>query len=188
MKNLIYLILVTLLFSGCYSQKELKQKNPTSYVFNANIQQIKYSIFSNYEDGFIDLYPDTSTISSYYVDYDSIINKNDVLLMPLTGASKSKIYYKNGNPLYYQVYILLHLDSISENRTKATALAFISEICVGGYQIPFIGHGYSRMKKVPPSTIEEYEILLAIGRQLGDTNMPKCIYPYDKRKFVFSFK
>ncbi len=184
MKNFIYLIIVTLLFSGCYSQKELKQKNPTSYVFNANIPQIRKIINSIYEDNFL-LLPDSTDIPLLYDEFDSIVNKNDILLSTFLGAIKSKIYFKNGKPLYYDVYILLHLDSIPENKTKVTAITYISEICEGGYQLGNTGHGYSRIKKVPPSTIEEYEILLAIGRQLGDMNMPKCIYPEDKRKFVF---
>lgn len=188
MKKFIYVIIIALLFSGCYSQKELKQKNPTSYVFNANIQQIKSTVFQLHANRDFELYPDTTTLQFYYDDFDSIHNKNDICFWTLSNNLESKIYYKKGKPLYYKVFILLHLDSISENSTKATAIAFISEICVGGYQIPFIGHGYSRMKKVPPSTIEEYEILLAIGQQLGEKNMPKCIYPDDKRKFVFSFK
>jgi hypothetical protein len=180
MKIFVYIILVTLLFSGCYSHKELKQKNPTSYVFNANIQQIKNIIFSNYDNGSIILHPDTTDFNLFYYDYDTLYNKNDILLSTFLGAIKSKIYFKFGKPLFYDVYILLHLDSISENRTKVTAITYKSEICVGGFQLGNTGHGYSRMKKVPPSTIEEYEILLAIGRQLGDTNMPKCNYPEDK--------
>jgi len=162
--------------TGCYAKKKLDNSNPTSYIFDANIEQVEKSIidgFGNYQmecmvlclngdrDYYNYIYKDSKNI------YDAILNS--------LCSFKSKIYFKFGKPLYYQANFHIHLDSISENKIQVEIFTLDPEIIVFGIGY---GHlGYTWIKKVSPSTIEEYEILLAIGAQLGQEGMPECNYP-----------
>ena len=160
---------------GCYSQKELTALNPTSYIFEANIEQVRKSIIAglgDYKMKCLALYSKEDYENDVFntnIRYDALLNS--------FCSFESKIYFRFNKPLYYQASFHLHLDSISENRTKVEVFTLNPNICTWGFPFGSTGHGYSHTKKVSPSTIEEYEILLAIGKQLGEKNMPACNYP-----------
>ncbi|WP_291530026.1 hypothetical protein [Bacteroides sp. UBA939] len=175
----IYIVLsITLVLCaairGCYSKNKLDNPNPTSYIFDASIEQVRIAIVNNAEK--IRWYhlwseiEDKETIHYTDIKMDAWLNchggGNNVL---------SKIYFRFGKPLPYFVEFHLHLDSISEHKTKVEIFTLDPEIFLFGIGYGHIG--FSRSKKVPPSTIEEYEILLAIGEQLGERDMPPCNYP-----------
>ena len=161
---------------GCYSQKELTNpNNPTSYIFEANIEQVRIAIVNNterYKENWMSLWSkeeDKKIIFHTDIKEDAWLNS--------FGNIDSKIYFKNGNPLPYSVSFHIHLDSVSENRTNVEIFTLNPKIFRWGILYGNIGHGYAHMEEVPPSTIEEYEILLSIGEQLGEKGMPACNYP-----------
>jgi len=171
-----------LMLMGCYSTKTMDSPNPTSYVFNADIEQIKNSIKqaeANQLRWYSLYFSDKERDYCDYIFKDSK-NVNDVVLHSLKNV-ESKIYFRCGKPLYYYANFHIHLDSISENKTQVEIFTLGPEIVVFG--IGYWSIGYTQMKKVLPSTIEEYEILLAIGNQLGEVGMPKCNYPPEWLKY-----
>ena len=172
--KLICLVLSIILI-GCYSKKKLDNSNPTSYVFNANIEQVRIAIVNNTEKY------NENRMSLWSKDEDKKIIlhtdiKGDAWLNQF-GNIESKIYFKSGKPLPYSVDFHIRLDSISENKTRVEIFTLNPKIFRWGILYGNIGHGYAHMKEVPPSTIEEYEILLSIGEQLGEKGMPACNYP-----------
>lgn len=172
-KTLIGLLFITIsvLTIGCYSKEKLRIPNPTSYVFDAGIEDVRKAILTRVED----------SLDGYTVyakeDYDNDILskniKNDALLRNHYDV-KSKMFFRFGNPLPYFPEFIIHLDSISEKKTNVVVYTSDTTIVVGGIGVPHFG--YTWEKKVSPSTIEEYEILLLIGQQLGQEGMPECNY------------
>lgn len=172
-KTLIGLLFITIsvLTIGCYSKEKLQSPNPTSYVFDAGIEDVRKAILTRVED----------SLDGYTVyakeDYDNDILskniKNDALLRNHYDV-KSKMFFRFGNPLPYSPEFIIHLDSISEKKTNVVVYTSDTTIVVGGIGVPHFG--YTWEKKVSPSTIEEYEILLLIGQQLGQEGMPECNY------------
>lgn len=172
-KTLIGLLFITIsvLTIGCYTKEKLLVPNPTSYVFDAGIEDARKAILTRVED----------SLRGYTVyakeDYENDIFskniKNDALLQNVLDVG-SKMYFRFGKPLPYFPEFIIHLDSISEKKTNVVVYTSDTTIVVGG--IGFSHFGYTFEKKVSPSTIEEYEILLLIGRQLGQEGMPECNY------------
>ena len=172
-KTLIGLLFITLsvLTIGCYTKEKLLVPNPTSYVFDAGIEDARKAILTRVED----------SLRGYTVyakeDYENDIFskniKNDALLQNVLDVG-SKMYFRFGKPLPYFPEFIIHLDSISEKKTNVVVYTSDTTIVVGGIGVPHFG--YTWEKKVSPSTIEEYEILLLIGRQLGQEGMPECHY------------
>ena len=172
-KTLIGLLFITIsvLTIGCYTKEKLLVPNPTSYVFDAGSEDVRKAILTRVED----------SLRGYTVyakeDYDNDILskniKNDALLINHDDV-KSKMFFRFGKPLPYFPEFIIHLDSISEKKTNVVVYTSDTTIVVGGIGVPHFG--YTWEKKVSPSTIEEYEILLLIGRQLGQEGMPECNY------------
>lgn len=172
-KTLIGLLFITIsvLTIGCYTKEELLVPNPTSYVFDAGIEDARKAILTRVED----------SLDGYTVyakeDYDNDILskniKNDALLQNVLDVG-SKMYFRFGKPLPYFPEFIIHLDSISEKKTNVVVYTSDTTIVVGGIGVPHFC--YTWEKKVSPSTIEEYEILLLIGQQLGQEGMPECNY------------
>lgn len=172
-KTLIGLLFITIsvLTIGCYSKEKLQSPNPTSYVFDAGIEDVRKAILTRVED----------SLDGYTVyakeDYDNDILskniKNDALLRNHYDV-KSKMFFRFGKPLPYFPEFIIHLDSISEKKTNVVVYTSDTTIVIGGIGVAHFG--YTWEKKVSPSTIEEYEILLLIGQQLGQEGMPECNY------------
>jgi len=173
--KLIYIAL-SMAITGCYSQKKLANLNPTSYVFDTDIEQCKNAIkkvkiLDVSRPYFIDK---KESHRDYIYIYNDSANRNDAILTCI-GNFDSKIYFRFGFPYPYWADFHVHLDSILENKTRVEIFTLEPKIVVFGVGI---GHvSWTWTKKVPPSTIEEYEILLSIGEQLGEKNMPACNYP-----------
>ena len=178
------ILVVIIAIRVCYTKEKLSYQKPTNKVFNANIEQVKNAIINglgNYQIQCTALY----SKEDYENDIFNTDIRYDALLISLCDI-ESKIYFRFGKPLPYWVEFHIHLDSISESKTKVEVFTLSSEICIGGIPFGDTGHGYSHMKKVPPSTIEEYEILLTIGKYLGEKDMPPCNYPKKYLKYLKS--
>lgn len=174
---LLGLLVLIIAIKRGYSKARLKNPNPTCYTFEASIEQIRKSMVSglgNYQMRGLSLH--FSGNRDYYDEhiFNNFQNKNDGILDRFSDW-ESKVYFRFGKPLYYGASFHIHLDSISENKTEVEIFTLDPEIVTFGFGF---GHfGYTWSKKVSPSTIEEYEILLAIGRQLGEQGMVECNYP-----------
>ena len=172
-KTLIFLLFITIsvLTIGCYSKEKLQSPNPTSYVFDAGIEDARKAIITRVEDS-LDGYT-VYAKEDYENDIFSKNIKNDALLVNICDV-KSKMFFRFGKPLPYFPEFIIHLDSISEKKTNVVVYTSDTTIVVGGIGVPHFG--YTWEKKVSPSTIEEYEILLLIGQQLSQEGMPECHY------------
>lgn len=172
-KTLIFLLFITIsvLTIGCYSKEKLQSPNPTSYVFDAGIEDARKAIITRVEDS-LDGYT-VYAKEDYENDILSKNIKNDALLSNHYDV-KSKMFFRFGKPLPYSPEFIIHLDSISEKKTNVVVITSDTTVVVGG--IGFGHVGYTWEKKVSPSTIEEYEILLLIGQQLSQEGMPECHY------------
>ena len=171
-KTLIVLLFITIsvLTISCYTKEELWVPNPTSYVFDADIEDVR-KVIINIEDSLLEYI--VYAKEDYEKDIFSKNIKNDALLRNHYDV-KSKMFFRFGKPLPYSPEMLIHLDSISENKTKVEVFTSDTIVVVGG--IGFGHVGYTWEKEVSPSTIEEYEILLFIGQQLSQEGMPECHY------------
>ncbi len=73
----------------------------------------------------------------------------------------------------------LHFTVINENETKVEVITHGSKVLYFSFPV-FSGHAYVNEKKVEPTTIEEYEILLRIGKLVGEKDMPPLHLPAKK--------
>lgn len=179
--NLCILLVISLYLTSCNSYYELylEKKNPAHYCFDANIQDVKSAIkngLGNYQIPGLALYfKEDNRFDILNINE----NRNDAYLRTFLEPLKSKIYFNSKGPLLYDAEFHLHLDSLGKEKTKITINTIKSEVLTGRRM--GIGDNFTlglpNYISVPPSTIEEYEILLIIGKQLNQTGMPECNYP-----------
>lgn len=186
----------------CYSNigyrvKLLEKKNLTSYVFHAPHDRLKAIIRSDFSKNRSKDIDDRRSVQeigskqwnvndeiSLYLLYlgDSMSekpeNKLDLYLTPSNNriVSYSKVYKKFWKSLEYFAEFQLHFEPISENETKITVITHAPEVLYSSSPV-FSGHAYVNFKKVKPTTIEEYEILLRIGKLVGEKDMPPLKLP-----------
>jgi hypothetical protein len=184
-RYIIYFLLGFCILSCSYSpeQKQLLEQNPTSYTFPSGLEEVKEKIETNLNRGkfrHMDLF---SKKKSYKpldsVDiFDQPGNNNDYFLSPSYSnftIGKSKIYTDND----YIASFHLHLRAIDSMATEIEIKTINPKIIVGKDLLPSGPH-FSRQLKyldVKPSTIEEYEILLIVGKSLGQSSMPDLKLP-----------
>ena len=164
--------------------KEWNDKNPTQYVFDVSKRQLRKSLIAkidsfrtqnwklSFKNG--DLPIDTLTIftvpgnhSDFYLEKDHLAKR------------KSYLYEIDGEKLIYEADFHIHIQSIDENHTRVRIFTIKPRVIVGKNIFPSPPHFVRQFKyqEVPPSSIEEYEILLAIGKLVNQEDMPKIIYP-----------
>ena len=182
-KIILVCFVISITIMSCYTKKRLSRlvtPNPTTYVFNASIEQIEESIDdafgNNLQMKCMVLCWNGGDMGSFDYIYKNLKNVNDAILYPVCNR-ESKIYYRFGEPAPYNVSFHLHLESISEHKTKVEIFTLEPKIVLFEIGIAAIHFGFEWRKKVPSSTVEEYEILLAIGKQLKEKGMPACNYP-----------
>jgi len=105
-------------------------------------------------------------------------NENDAYLFGSTSSlGESQVYFKDGQPLIYYADFHIHLVAIGPQKTRVEISTYGSRV-VAGLDKSWSPHGPSLIfVEVPPTTIEQYQILLGIGQQLGTTNMPPLVTP-----------
>lgn len=101
-KTLIFLLFITIsvLTIGCYSKEKLQSPNPTSYVFDAGIEDVRKAIITRVEDS-LDGYT-VYAKEDYENDILSKNIKNDALLRNHYDV-KSKMFFRFGKPLPYSL-------------------------------------------------------------------------------------
>jgi len=88
--------------------------------------------------------------------------------------TKSDVYHWLFWPLMYKAEFGLLLASPSESTTQVSVQTSQSQVRIG----PNIGgHGGDYYEWVAPTTIEEYRILLKIGRAVGEPGMSALRLP-----------
>jgi len=105
-------------------------------------------------------------------------NENDAYLYGGTSpVGESQVYFKSGQPLIYYADFHIHLTAISSNKTRLEIITYGSRV-IAGLDQSLSPHGPSLIfVEVPPTTIEQYRILLGIGEELGAKEMPLLVAP-----------
>jgi hypothetical protein len=94
-----------------------------------------------------------------------------------TCIGESKTYFKDDQPLIYFADFHIHLTALDERKTRVEIFTYGSYV-VTGLDESWSPHGPSLISaEVDPTTIEQYQILLDIGRQLGAKEMPPLLTP-----------
>jgi hypothetical protein len=105
-------------------------------------------------------------------------NKNDAYLFGAdTPTGLSTVYSKGGYPLIYYASFHIHL-AAGDGRKVRVEISTYDPRVVAGLDDRFSAHGPSFIfVRVEPTTVEEYQILRAIGEQLGVKDMPPVETP-----------
>jgi hypothetical protein len=186
--------------------KQLPQKNPTSYVFNGNLEEVRQKIisgtkypdyespfpFKDYDDLDNDSYKsnvgfyiceakDEICLSTNEKTVKEIFNKeenrNDIYLANDGRRTSSSVYYAAGKSLEFRTDFHIHLEANEDNKVKVTIFP-VNPLIYKGYG--GIGlHGAILKKEIPvvPTTVEEYQLLRYIGFVLEEKDMPEVILP-----------
>lgn len=152
------------LFKGLtFSARKLPAKNPVTYAFHAAIAQVRTAIKSSFRYPPEDdrLYGDwnPSPLSGRVVPENEFDVTQD-------GLTKSDVYHWLYSPLEYKAEFRLTLAPVSDSTTSVDIQTSDSMVRIGPNL--FGGDYYER---VAPTTIEEYRVLLKIGRALNEPDM-----------------
>jgi len=177
---------------GCNSNRNvidvtsLPVKNPTAYDFNASLEQVKQAISeargTNWQFGSGMLHVDQ--VLSWKEDNNPFAakifakpeNGNDAFLWGMANTiGKSQVYSKDGKGLEYYADFHLHLIALNPIKTRVEVFTYNNYVMAGTEWHPQAQAGIHLV--VPPSSIEEYQILLDVGRELGEKGMPKLVIP-----------
>lgn len=186
---LIMLACLETSFASCQDKIikiEQVRKNPTEYVFNAQKDSLYRRIFSKLKVTnmmLFDAIHKNMVLGEISDLFSQSADKLDFCLMPVYYIGKSMNYKReNGGSLDYEAWFYLHLETIDEEKTKVSITTIEPKIIVGKELLPTPPHFVRKDKTmlVEPSTIEEYEILLDIGKLAGEKNMPPINLPEKK--------
>ncbi|OIP01314.1 MAG: hypothetical protein AUJ98_04905 [Bacteroidetes bacterium CG2_30_33_31] len=177
-------LIFTFCVSSCNETKHItfieKEKNPTEFVFHENMQKVRQIIIANFSKW---QYCDYGLFQNKNYKNGLLSlpeNKNDFTFESLHSGCASKVYFqKNGKPFIYDVdKFHIHLDSLDSNTTKVRIIVINPKIATRLTLLPTLfGSRAQKYKAVPPTTVEEYEILLIIGRALNVKYMPELVIP-----------
>jgi hypothetical protein len=195
-RGAFYLILVLFCgLVGCQSkyiieERVLPRRNPTTHEFNYPIGKVKEAIEkvrgSKWHDDQklherpVLAWKGTENPFATKI-FDDPKNENDAFLCGVglgESVGKSNVYLKDGQQLTYYADFQIHLTSISPDQTRVEIKTFDSHVLAGTEWHPFAVAGIYLV--VEPTSVEEYEILLDIGKQLDVLDMPTLIFPDSK--------
>ena len=176
--------------------KALLQKNPTSYVFPGALPEVREKLLTAFKDfplrrefgSFLSPNNQSFTFSGRtkeeHGDYEPIFanseNHNDIYLHSWgEPIDPSEVYFGGGKPLRYRAEFQLHLTAADNDSTQISVITHKPTVINGSVCCGL--HGYkSNDVAVEATTIEEYRILLFIGRILGVRDMPALRLPEGK--------
>ena len=154
-----------------FSKKNLDRPNPTSYAFDAPISQVRSAV-----DASLGPTSETDTLEGSWKPTGLNIHcchETEYHILQ-RGFTKSDIYHWLHTPLDYKADFELRLIPISDSKTQVDVVTSDSEVRIGP---SFSAHGGDYYERVAPTTIEEYKILLRIGKVLGQPGMPALLMP-----------
>jgi hypothetical protein len=177
---LLFFILLLLIFAApgffllkdlSFSVRKLPEKNPVSYAFHAPIAQVQRAVESSFHLPVDDdrLYGDWNP--SRMSGRGSPETEFDLLQ---DGLTKSDVYHWLTVPLRYKAEFKLRLAPLSDSTTQVDVQTAESMVLIGPN---LFGHGGNFYQPVAPTTVEEYRILLKIGRSLNEPSMPSLKVP-----------
>jgi len=166
-------------------ERPLPKRNLTAYEFNVSIDSVKTAITEargeNWRDnqklnkkGNLAWEKDRDPFAeSIFVKRE---NENDAYLYGICDAvGESRVYYKDGKGLTYYADFHIHITPINASKTRVEIFTHNSRVLAGTEWHPFVKAG--TWAQVEATSIEEYQILLDIGEQLGVQDMPKITMP-----------
>jgi len=105
-------------------------------------------------------------------------NENDAYFYATDSpVGESQVYFRNGLPLIYYADFHIHLTSVAAQKTRVEILTYDSSVVTRADE-GWWRHGPAFISvNVDPTTVEEYQILLRIGAQLGTKDMPELVVP-----------
>lgn len=176
-------VLVYALVFGCTTIPEeriLSNPNPTSFTFNSSEGELVSLILSEFGDfKFQEMslsYGGSPLLAMDSIDiFDQPGNEKDFYLEFEHGIKENSFLYPGHE---YLAGFHLHLRPVDDDHTEIIIYTINPQIIIGTELLPSGPHFVRAAKymKVPPSTIEEYEILYKIGELLGQ-KMPPINYP-----------
>lgn len=159
--------------------KTLTKPNPTSFVFEASIDEIHAVLRKKAVKccGVAVEFKDhashsASILGSPGIENDAYIHNFHEPIGP------SAVYFSGENPLPYLCEFHLHLIPLAKGETQVVVLTYQPEVING--ESWWGPHNFSPAniyRGVAPTTIEEYRILLELGSALGAVNMPRLLRP-----------
>ena len=188
MSTYLYVTIGFLIFSGCSSIHEhrLHHQNPTSYQFPFGRETVVRAIKTTLgKSGFrsmnLQWCDQVSTSHMFIPDLCDSSDKNKAFLYAdFENPIGTSTYYRGSKPLPFYSDYLLNIEPVTEELTLVSITGKNTHV-VTGKTTTFGPCGLVRVNKtasVEPTTIEEYEILLAIGKELGLAEiMPPITYP-----------
>lgn len=179
--------------------KKLQQKNPTTYAFDGDLENVRKKIaaataFPNDEIPF-PFKTSTQFNAGFYVcevteeicltsneeQFKEIFlkpeNKNDIFLASDGSRIISPVYSAAEKKLGFRTDFHIHLEAQNGSKTIVT-ISPVNPMVFKGYGGLGL-HGKILKKEFPvePTTIEEYQLLRYIGLVLGEKDMPKVLLP-----------
>jgi hypothetical protein len=183
-------LVVSLVLTGCRAgeiaiqERQLPKRNPTAYEFDVPLDAviraldeargIKWHGTQNSNEGGYLAWNGGNLFTRTERSQEG--NEAVAYLNGMGNAvGKSHVYLKDGRELAFFADFQIRLTSISNSKTRVDIVTHDSFVEAGTELHPFARAGI--FVDVPPTTIEEYQILLDVGKQLGAQDMPKLITP-----------
>lgn len=185
--------------------RELPRKNPTSHVFETDLKTARqkiidgFSLDSQFANREIMPFKDarySDEIGSYespkmvrvetadeefmFSEAEEIFkdpaNQNDIYIHGWGDTIDSHSYFVLGKPLAFRIRFHIHLEADQTGKTRVSVSPVNPTVVKG---ISGLGpHGWvAEDVPVPPTTIEEYQLLRYVGHILGEKEMPPVIFP-----------
>lgn len=176
--------LVCWMLAGCCFKMtmRLRPPNPTEYVYHTGLAAARSAVWqtlSEYDLRYRKMIAEDRGTLHHDTLLDAEINKHDIRLHSYEDIGKSAMYYSWWGKLRLNASFQIHFDSIAPSLTRISIRTFGSEVKSGIR--PGIGDNLTLLKpcysSAPPSSVEEYELLLLIGRLLGEQGMPELRRP-----------
>lgn len=184
------LVLSVTTLTGCHPilrKRNLDVANPTSFVFSASPAEVCAAatkaverivpgdaIFgSRWKERHIQVATNDAKSPFGQEIFERPENAEDLYLHsffpPLCDPD---VYLCRGKPADFDAAFHLHLTRVDQSKTQVDVIALKPTALCGSY-LGVPGHGRAgRLVDVSPTSIEEYRLLLAIGRELSVEGMP----------------
>ena len=202
-RNLTALFAITLAAVSCshgvsrIQTRSLPASNPTTYSFPLPLEEVRtralqaFSIEHQVQQPIFGHSTPASHLESVFAAecatnavfgpdlFREPANTNDIFLHTFhTPFVISSVYHGKHGGLPFIASFRLHLADAGSN-TTVSVIAYQTQVINGtkfGFGPCGPGQGWN-CQSVAPTTVEEYSILLYLGRYLGITNMPAVIFP-----------
>jgi hypothetical protein len=184
---LLFTMLPVLVGLGCQfnpwshpniTKLELPRGNPNSYAFNTPLDRVRTALKSDAIRccGIAIEFSDEVLFSKGVLDRPG--NENDAYIRNFhSPIGPSPIYFANGKPLQYLCEFHLHIERKSPTLTQITVIPYHSEVIAGLSPLGLHGSPANIYVTVSPTTVEEYRLLLELGKAIGEQGMPDIILP-----------